>query len=110
MRALNPTALFHSHGPLREDIDERIAWLYAHQQERAERVLSLVCEHPDASGFEITKLIGFNLPHDTWEDVSCVQRLTLMEIGAAFLRHLELHGKVKARIDENGIRRYRPAC
>lgn len=110
VRALNPTALFHSHGPLREDIDERIAWLYAHQQERADRVLSLVREHPDASGFEITKLIGFNLPHDTWEDVSCVQRLTLMEIGTAFLRHLELRGEVEARIDANGVHRYRPAC
>lgn len=107
VRALAPTALFHSHGPLREDIDERIAWLSEHQRERAERVLSLVGEHPDATGFEITKLIGFNLPHKTWEDVSCVQRLTLMEIGAAFLRHLELRGLVEARTDGDGIRRYR---
>lgn len=109
VRALAPTALFHSHGPLREDIDERIAWLSEHQRERAERVLSLVGEHPDATGFEITKLIGFNLPHKTWEDVSCVQRLTLMEIGAAFLRHLELRGLVEARTDGDGIRRYRLA-
>ena len=72
-------------------------------------MLSLVGEHPDATGFEITKLIGFNLPHKTWEDVSCVQRLTLMEIGAAFLRHLELRGLVEARTDGDGIRRYRLA-
>lgn len=110
VRALNMRHLFHSHGPLRDDVDERIDWLAKHQRRRAERVLSLVEEHPGSTGFEITKLIGFNLPHKTWEDVSCVQRLTLMEIGTAFLRHLELRGTINARVDENGIRRYFLAC
>lgn len=105
---LHPSALFHSHGPLRDDVAERIAWLSAHQRERAERVLSLVREHPGSTGFEITKLIGFNLPHKRWEDVSCVQRLTLMEIGTAFLRHLEQRGAIEARRDADGIRRYEP--
>lgn len=107
VRDLLPTALFHSHGPLRSDIAERIAWLSAHQRRRAERVLSLVREHPETCGFEITKLIGFNLPHEKWEDISCVQRLTLMEIGTAFLHHLELNGAIEAHVDESGIRRYR---
>lgn len=108
VRGLAPSALFHSHGPLRDDVIERIDWLGAHQRERAERVLSLVKAHSGASGFEITKLIGFNIPHERWEDVSCVQRLTLMEIGTAFLRHLEMRGLIEAREDDRGIRRYRP--
>lgn len=107
IRRLSVKTLLHSHGPLRSDIDERIDWLAAHQRERAQRVHDLVCEHPDATGFEITKRIGFKLPHNTWDDIPCVQKLLLMEIGAAFLRHLELQGAVSVRLDANGTRRYR---
>lgn len=104
---LSPKTLLHSHGPIRPDVNERIEWLAQHQRQRAERVLSLLKENPNSTGFEITQDIGFKLPHSTWEDIPCVQKLLLMEIGATFLRHLELRGKIEAHQDPNGIRRYR---
>ena len=107
-RRLQPRILLHSHGPLRDDIAERIDWLAHHQAKRAERVRRLVEEAPGSTGFEITKHIGFKVPGN-WDEVACVQRLTMMEIGAAFLRHLTLKGAIERIVDDQGIRRYFPA-
>lgn len=108
VRKLSPRHLFHSHGPLRDDIVQRIDWLERHQLERAERVRTLVEEHPGATGFDITKMIGFKVPYGSWEEVACVQRLTMMEIGASFLRHLTAKGVIRRETDSDGIRRYFP--
>lgn len=108
VRALGVRTLLHSHGPLRKDVNERIDQLRDHQLRRAERVASIVREQPGLTGFEITQRIGFNLPFATWDDIPCVQRLTVMELGAVFLRHLEERGAVKVKLDDAGARRYWP--
>lgn len=108
VRNLDARLLCHSHGPLRDDVSERIDHLGNHQRKRAERVLSLVQENPGATGFEITQRIGFRLPFATWDEIPCVQKLTVMEIGAAFLRHLEMRELVRHEVDDRGAKRYFP--
>lgn len=98
--------LFHSHGDIRPDFEARIEWLIGHSTERAAQVRSIVEQHPGINGLEVTKRMDFNVPFDCWEDISRVQRLSLMEIGAAFLRHLVLEGQIRMEEDESGVRRY----
>lgn len=106
VRDLDVRLLCHSHGPLHDGVNERIDHLMSHQRKRAERALSLMRETPGATGFEITQRIGFKLPFVTWDEIPCVQRLTVMEIGAAFLRHLEKRGAVRHELDDDGVKRY----
>lgn len=108
VRRMGISHLFHSHGELRDDFNERIDWLMEHTHERIRHVHKLVALNPGASGFEITQMIGFKVPHDRWEDISCVQRLTLMEMGAAYLRAVMALGWIIDVTDSNGIRRYYP--
>lgn len=98
--------LCHSHGDLRDDFEERIEWLLNHSRERAAQVQGIVERNPGITGLEATKRIDFNVPFDCWEDISRVQRLSLMEIGAAFLRHLALTGAIRVEEDADGVRRY----
>lgn len=100
--------LFHSHGEIRDDFEERIAWLDAHNRERAEQVRTIVEQDPGATGFEVTKQMEFNIPFDCWDDVPRVQRLSLLEIGSSFLRHLAATGAIQVREYESGVRHYFP--
>lgn len=109
VRDLQPTCVFHSHGPQRSDFVERIDWLIDHNRQRAAEVRGIVAAQPGLSGFDVTKRMNFNVPFDCWEDISRVQRLSLLEIGSAFLRHLAATGAIEVREDEAGIRRYYPA-
>ena len=109
VQGLGVKHLFHSHGDIRYDFEDRIEWLIGHNRERAGQVQGIVEANPGISGYEATKRMDFNVPFDCWDDISRVQKLSLLEIGAAFLRHLLAEGRISVSEGDDGVRRYRPA-
>lgn len=103
--ALAPAKLMHSHGPIRDDVSERISWLHAHTLRRVERIRRAVEEAPGRTAADIITNMKWNVPHDRWEDIPGAQRLCVLENGLAALHHLVLDGVV-ARRTEGGLYRY----
>lgn len=103
--ALAPAKLMHSHGPIRDDVSERVSWLHAHTLRRVERIRRAVEEAPGRTAADIITNMKWNVPHDRWEDIPGAQRLCVLENGLAALHHLVLDGVV-ARRTEGGLYRY----
>lgn len=106
VRRLGCKKLFVSHGELRDDFDARIDWLAAHHLERLEETRRIVCASPGLTGEEAIKAIRWNVPFDTWEDISFVQRWCIVTEGVVILNHLVDRGLVRREPDEAGVNRY----
>lgn len=106
--ALQPRALFHSHGPLRPDFRERIAWLADHHRERLDEARGIVAADPGISGYDALRRIKWNVPFDTWDDISFLQRSCIVLEGIVYLNHLVDRGLIRREPDDAGVFRYRP--
>ena len=104
---LHIDALYHSHGPLRDDFEERIDWLGRHHLERLEEARGIIASAPDMTGYDIIRSISWNVPHERWEDISFMQRWCIVTEGIVYLKHLESRGLIAALPDGDGLRRYR---
>ncbi len=104
---LRACALYHSHGPVRDDFEERISWLGRHHLERLEEARGIVAENPGMSGYEVIRSISWNVPHESWEDISFMQRWCIVTEGIVYLKHLESRGLIAPLVAKDGLRRYR---
>ena len=106
VRALRCEKLFVAHGEPRDDFDARIDWLAAHHLERLEETRGIVSAQPGLTGEEVIRAIKWNVPFDTWEEVSFVQRWCIVTEGVVILNHLVGSGAIRREKDESGINRY----
>lgn len=106
VRALGCTRLFVSHGETRDDFAERIDWLERHHRERLDEAAGIVADQPGLTGEQVIRRIKWNVPHDTWEDITFVQRWCIVMEGLVILDHLVDRGLVRREEDEAGLRRY----
>lgn len=100
-------ALLHSHGPLRDDFEERITWLGRHHLERLEEARGIIAGEPGMTGYDVIRSISWNVPHERWEDISFMQRWCIVTEGIVYLKHLESRGLIAALEGGDGLRRYR---
>ena len=105
--ALDVKALYHSHGPLRDDFSERIAALDDKQRRRANEALSVVRARPGATGFEVISDMRWNLYGRTWEDTGVAMRLCIVETGLVMLDHLVATNQAACEL-RDGCWRYFP--
>lgn len=106
VRALRCEKLFVAHGEPRDDFDERIGWLRGHHLERLEETCGIVRDRPGLTGEEVIRAIKWNVPHPTWEEISCVQRWCIVTEGIVILNHLVGCGAISREKDEAGVNRY----
>lgn len=106
VRRLGCKRLFVSHGEERDDFVERIDWLAAHHRERLEETCGIVTNAPGLTGEEVVRAIRWNVPFDTWSDISFVQRWCIITEGIVILDHLVQRGLIRREVDEAGINRY----
>lgn len=106
VRLLGPRRLFLSHGDERDGILDRIAWLDRHHRERLEEAVSLVKELPGLTGEGVIRRIRWNVPADTWEDISYLQRGYILNQGIVMLDYLVDRGRIGRELDARGVYRY----
>lgn len=106
VRRLACRRLFVSHGEPRDDFEARIDWLAAHHLERLDETRAIVRENPGLTGEEVIRAIRWNVPFDTWEAISFVQRWCIVTEGLVILNHLVDRRAIRREPDEAGIHRY----
>lgn len=106
VRRLACRRLFVSHGEPRDDFEARIDWLAAHHLERLDETRAIVRENPGLAGEEVIRAIRWNVPFDTWEAISFVQRWCIVTEGLVILNHLVDRRAIRREPDEAGIHRY----
>lgn len=106
VRQLTPRHLFLSHGDERGGILERIAWLDRHHRERLDETVAIVKALPGLAGEEVIRRIRWNVPADTWEDISYLQRGYILNQGIVMLDYLVDRGRIARELDGRGVYRY----
>ncbi len=109
VRALECAKVLVSHGDVRDDANDRIAWLDEHHRERLEETVSIIEKDPGLTGEEIIRSIRWNVRGKAWEDVSFGQRWCIVNQGIVMLNHLAGCGSVLRELDAEGKYRYRCA-
>lgn len=109
VRAMGVSHLFHSHGPIRPDFNERIDWLSQHHRDRLAEMCAIVQDAPGTTGYEALRRIKWNVPFERWDDISFLQRSCIVTEGIVYLNHLVKHGILNRELDEGGELRYRVA-
>ena len=109
--ALPVTQLFHSHGDIRPDFRERIAFLRAHQLERTDEACALVAQMPGSRGIDIVRAMTWSALErfGTWENLPRLTQLIIIEAGIAVLGYLVEEGRITAETDDAGLLHYFPA-
>lgn len=97
MQDLHISQLFHSHGPIRPDFEQRLDWLAQHHLKRLDEVCGIVARNPRLSGYQIIRAIRWNVPFDDWEDIPIMQRYIMLTQGIVYLKHLVADGSIKAK-------------
>ena len=103
---LHISQLFHSHGPIRPDFEQRLDWLAQHHLKRLDEVCGIVARNPRLSGYQIIRAIRWNVPFDDWEDIPIMQRYIMLTQGIVYLKHLVADGSIKAKTYGDGIQLY----
>lgn len=106
VRKLGVKRLFISHGESCDDFDERIDWLATHHLERLEETRGIVAATPGLTGEEVIRAIRWNVPFDTWDKISFVQRWCIVTEGVVILNHLVEGGVIRREVDDRGKHRY----
>ena len=106
---LHISQLFHSHGPIRPDFEQRLDWLAQHHLKRLDEVRGIVARNPRLSGYQIIRAIRWNVPFDDWEDIPIMQRYIMLTQGIVYLKHLVADGSIKAKTYGDGIQLYESA-
>ena len=106
VRRLACRRLFVSHGEPRDDFEARIDWLASHHLERLDETRAIVRENPGLTGEEVIRAIRWNVPFDTWEAISFVQRWCIVTEGLVILNHLVDRRAIRREPDKAGIHRY----
>lgn len=94
LKTLPIKVFYHSHGEIRPDFDKRIDWLIDHHAQRLEEVWGIVSAGSGLTGIEIIKAVRWNVPADTWEQISVLQRCIIIVQGVVFLDHLVRTGAI----------------
>lgn len=98
------TLLCHSHGELQPEWRERAQWIKAHRVKRLEDAFAAVVAEEGTSGYEAVRRIRWNVPFDSWEEISLTQRWCIIGEGLGYLDHLVFLGRVRRSGD--GAYRY----
>ena len=106
---LHISQLFHSHGPIRPDFEQRLDWLAQHHLKRLDEVRGIVARNPRLSGYQIIRAIRWNVPFDDWEDIPIMQRYIMLTQGIVYLKHLVADGSIAAKTYGDGIQLYESA-
>lgn len=106
VRALRCGTLLVSHGEIRSDFGERMAWLAEHHRQRLDEMVSVVRKRPRQTGIDVVKGVTWNVPHGRWEDIPAAQRWCIVGVGLSALNHLVDTGRLLREDGEGGPRRY----
>ena len=106
VRALRCGTLLVSHGEIRGDFGERMAWLAEHHRQRLDEMVSAVRKRPRQTGIDVVKGVTWNVPHGRWEDIPAAQRWCIVGVGLSALNHLVDTGRLLREDGEGGPRRY----
>ena len=106
VRALRCGTLLVSHGEIRGDFGERMAWLAEHHRQRLDEMVSVVRKRPRQTGIDVVKGVTWNVPHGRWEDIPAAQRWCIVGVGLSALNHLVDTGRLLREDGEGGPRRY----
>ena len=68
----------------------------------------MVEDDPGARGFPIIPGISWNVPFESWDDISIMQRSCIVREGMAILDRLVLEGHIRREMGRDGIYRYFP--
>ena len=102
---LGISRLLHSHGEIRPDWRERVAWLKNHHCERIEQAAAYIAEHPGVTGADVVKNLTWNVPQ-AWEDIYPAQKWCIVEGGIIILNHLIAEHRIAREPDANNIHHY----
>ncbi len=105
VRDLGVSRLLHSHGEIRPDWRERVAWLENHHLERVEQAAAYIETHPRTTGADVVKNLTWNVPQ-AWEDIYPAQKWCIVEGGIIILNHLIAQGRIAREADASDINRY----
>lgn len=106
MKQASPAFLFQGHGALQHEYRDRIDWLVEHHRQRLRITLDAAAEHPDLTGAQLIRSMGWNVPFESWEQITIMQRAIIIGEGAVILDHLVGTGTLVRTLDDRGIRRY----
>lgn len=99
--------LCHSHGEILDGWRERAEWVKEHRIKRLDDAFSAVAAEQGSSGYAAVRRIRWNVPFDSWEEISLTQRWCIIGEGLGYLDHLVFLGQVNRELDADGIFRYR---
>ena len=109
VRDLHVQHLFHSHGPIRDDFEERMLWLEDHHRARLGEAVGIIERIPHLTGYKIIRTLKWNVPFDDWDDIPIMQRYIMLTQGVVYLNHLVDAGRITARDYGDGVILYEPA-
>ena len=101
--------LFHSHGPIRDDFEDRFTWLVEHHRKRLDEAIGIIERIPHLTGYKIIRTLKWNVPFDDWDDVPIMQRYIMLTQGVVYLNHLVDTGRIVAKDYGDGILLYESA-
>lgn len=102
---LQPKTLYVSHGDLRTGFLQRIERLRRHHLARVEEAYDIVEETPGSTAAQVIRSLRWNVPYDSWEQISFLQRSIIVSSGIAVLDYLVGQGRVTYH-REDGVDRY----
>lgn len=97
---------FLGHGGQEGPLADRARANIAHHERRSARALAAVGDRPGSTGFELVPALGWHAPFDRWEEVPALTRWFLVSESIAHLDHLVCAGRVRRRVDADGVARY----
>lgn len=81
-----------------EQLLNRIEWLEQHHEERLNEIATFIAEHPGATGTEIARSITWNIPYDSWDEISLIQKWFTISETIAHLEYLVDAGSVVRKV------------
>lgn len=105
--SLPATVLFHSHGDLLDGWRERAEWIKRHRVKRLEDAFRSIASRQGCTGYEAVRGISWNVPFDSWEEISLTQRWCIVGEGLGYLDHLVFLGQAEREAGHDGLLRYR---
>jgi glyoxylase-like metal-dependent hydrolase (beta-lactamase superfamily II) len=102
---LNLSRLFVGHGREIPACNQRVQWLLDHIQNRIVDILDLIVVERGIRGDRLIKAIQWNVPYNSWEQITPIQRWCIVVEGIVYLDHLCRRGQIYRKCID-GVNRY----
>lgn len=98
--------LCHSHGEILDGWRDRAEWVKRHRIKRLDDAFSAVAAERGSTGYAAVRRIRWNVPFDSWEEISLTQRWCIIGEGLGYLDHLVFLGQARREMGADGLFRY----